>query len=250
MLRKRIIPCLDIKDGRVVKGVKFNNLRDSGNPAELALRYEAEGADELSILDISATPEGRNTKLDVIERIRKQLGIPLCVGGGVRSVEDARRLLEAGADKVALNTQAVLDPTLIGEIARRFGAQCTILSLDARRNELGWSVVTHSGKRESGIDAMSWASEAISLGAGEILLTSLDRDGTRLGYDTELLQAVASIVTVPVIASGGASSAEHLRQAFAAGADAVLAASIFHEQSLTIRAVKEYLHANGIPVRL
>ncbi len=249
MLKTRIIPCLDVNAGRVVKGVRFQNLRDSGDPTALALAYQQQGADELVVLDISATPEGRGHQLEVIADIRNELAIPLTVGGGVRRAADVERLLLAGADKVALNTAAVSDPDLVGEIARRFGRQCTVLAIDAVRQGDGWRVVTHSGSRVLELDAVSWAQQAALEGAGEILLTSFDRDGTQAGYDLQLLTAVSSAVSVPVIASGGAQTAQHLKQAVDAGADAVLAASIFHDKQTTVAALKEELGALGIEVR-
>lgn len=251
MLTRRIIPCLDVRDGRVVKGVKFQNLRDAGDPAEQAARYEAGGADELVILDVSATPEGRANAADTVRAVRAVLGIPLTVGGGIRRVEDAARLLEAGADKVSVNTAAVSDPSLLTRLADRFGAQCTVLAIDAARDDAGgWDVVVRSGTERVGKSAIAWAKEAVALGAGEILLTSWDRDGTRSGYDTELLTAVSQAVGVPVIASGGAAHAEHLVQAVQAGADAVLAASIFHDGDTTPNDVKSVLRRHGIEVRL
>jgi imidazoleglycerol phosphate synthase cyclase subunit len=249
MLTKRIIPCLDVRDGRVVKGVRFQGLRDAGDPAELAASYEAQGADELVLLDVSATPEGRRTTTATVERVRAVLSIPLTVGGGVREVEDARRLLESGADKVGVNTAAVRDPAVLSRIADRFGRQCAILALDAAATANGWEVVVLSGRDRTGLDAVEWAREAVARGAGEILLTSWDRDGTRQGYDLALLAAVTSAVAVPVIASGGADSAEHMLQAFKAGADAVLAASIFHYGENTVGGIKTFLAARGIEVR-
>jgi imidazole glycerol-phosphate synthase subunit HisF len=249
MLKTRIIPCLDVNAGRVVKGVRFQNLRDSGDPTSLALSYQQQGADELVVLDISATPEGRGHQLEVITDIRKQLAIPLTVGGGVRRAADVEQLLLAGADKVALNTAAVSNPELIGEIAERFGRQCTVLAIDAVRKNHGWKVVTHSGSKTIDLDVIRWAQQGVAAGAGEILLTSFDRDGTQAGYDLELLTAVSSAVSVPVIASGGAQTAQHLKQAIDAGADAVLAASIFHDNKTTVSALKQELMALGIEVR-
>ncbi len=250
MLTRRVIPCLDVKDGRVVKGVRFQGLRDAGDPAELAAAYERQGADEIVILDVSATTEGRGTRLETVRRVRKALSIPLTVGGGVRSPEDAAALLEAGADKVSVNTAAVRDPSLLARIAARFGCQCCVLAIDARRKGEGWEVVIESGKTGTGKDAVAWAREAVLHGAGEILLTSWDRDGTRSGYDLALVAAVARAVSVPVIASGGAATPAHLAEAVAAGADAVLAASIFHDGDVTVRTVKENLREAGLPVRL
>jgi imidazoleglycerol phosphate synthase cyclase subunit len=250
VLTVRIIPCLDVRDGRVVKGVQFQGLRDAGDPAELAAAYELQGADEIVVLDVSATPEGRGTQVDTVRRVRERLSIPLTVGGGVRTADDASRLLDAGADKVGVNTAAVSDPALLTVLADRFGRQCTVLALDAAARDGGWEVVTLSGKRRTGIDAVAWAREAAERGAGEILLTSWDRDGTRSGYDLALLAAVSRAVRVPVIASGGAASAEHLAEALEAGASAVLAASIFHDGDTTVASVKEALRAAGQEVRL
>ncbi len=258
MLAARIIPCLDVRDGRVVKGVRFAGLRDAGCPEELAGIYEQQGADEIVFLDVSATPEGRTTHLDTVRRVRAQLSIPLTTGGGVSTSEHARALLEAGADKVSVNTAAVARPQLIEEIAGKFGSQCAILALDAAvrpvfdADELPqsrWEVVIRSGTIRTGLDAVQWAVQAVQLGAGEILLTSWDRDGTRSGYDLELLNAVSQAVTVPVIASGGADSPEHMVDALRSGADAVLAASIFHEGNYTVQELKEFLAANGVEVR-
>lgn len=255
MLKRRIIPCLDVRAGRVVKGVRFSNLREAGDPAERARLYEEQGADELVMLDVSATTEERATQADTVRAVREVLSIPLTVGGGVRTPDDARTLLEAGADKVSINTAAVDRPELIREIANRFGRQCTVLAIDAARTTAstddapGWEVVTRSGTNRTGRDVLDWAREAVALGAGEILLTSWDRDGTRAGYDTELLTAVSRAVDVPVIASGGADSAAHMVDAFRAGADAVLAASIFHDNNLTVGTLKESLAAAGVEVR-
>lgn len=250
MLTVRIIPCLDVDAGRVVKGVRFAGLRHAGDPAERAAAYAAQGADELVVLDVSATPEGRGTQVETVRAVRAQLSIPLTVGGGVRSIDNAQVLLEAGADKVAVNTAAVSDPSLLDRMATRFGCQCTILAIDAAaRPGGGWEVVVHSGKQRTGIDAVAWARAAAQRGAGEILLTSWDRDGTRSGYDDALIAAVSQAVTVPVIASGGAAGPEHLVAALRAGADAVLAASIFHDHEMTIGDVKEHLARAGIRVR-
>jgi cyclase len=250
----RVIPCLDVKDGRVVKGVRFEELRDMGDPAEQAARYAAEGADELVFLDIGAAPERRATALEWVRRTAEQVFIPLTVGGGVRQVEDADLLLHAGADKIGINSAAFERPELIGEIARRFGSQCAVLSIDARRHGESWRVVTHGGRRERERDALDWLAEGVERGAGEILLTSVDRDGTEDGYDLELLRAAAARVRVrvrvPIIASGGAGRIEHLAAALAAGASAVLAASIFHQRQWTVAAAKRALAALGLPMRV
>jgi cyclase len=252
-LARRIIPCLDVDAGRVVKGVRFEDLRDAGDPAELAARYDAEGGDELVFLDITATVEGRRATFDVISRTAEQVFIPLTVGGGVRSEDDVRTFLRAGADKVSLNTAAVREPDLLSRCADRFGTQCMVVAIDAkRRNGDGWGVVVEAGRTPTERDAVEWAVEATERrGAGEILLTSMDRDGTGDGYDLELLQAVSMAVAVPVVASGGAGSIEHFAQALTVGrADAVLAASRFHSGELSIREVKEGLARKRIPVRL
>lgn len=249
MLTSRIIPCLDVSHGRVVKGVRFQGLRDAGDPAERARLYQDTGADEIVILDVSATPEGRGHQHETVRHVREALSIPLTVGGGVRSAEDALGLLEAGADKVSVNTAAVERPDLLTEIASRFGRQCCVLAIDAARRDGRFEVLVKGGRDGTGIDALAWAKDAERLGAGEILLTSWDRDGTRSGYDLELTRAVAQAVSVPVIASGGADTAEHIRAAFAAGADAVLAASIFHDGDTTPNDVKLYLQEHGVRVR-
>lgn len=249
MLTRRIIPCLDVDAGRVVKGVKFANLRDAGDPAERAAAYEVQGADEIVVLDVSATPEGRHNAAETVARVRAVLRLPLTVGGGVRKPEDAARLLEAGADKVAVNTAAVTRPALLGEMSERFGRQCTVLAIDARAVGQGWEVVIRSGKEPTGHDAVAWAVEAVARGAGEILLTSWDRDGTRAGYDTALVAAVSRAVEVPVIASGGASCAADLVSALEAGASAVLIASILHDGDTTVASLKDALAAAGHPVR-
>lgn len=246
----RIIPCLDVAAGRVVKGVRFKNLVDQGDPAESALRYAEQGADEIVFLDITAAPERRDTDLEWVRRTAERVFIPLSVGGGVRSVEDARQLLLAGADKVGINTAAVARPELLRELAERFGSQCVVLSVDAKRLESGrWEVVTHGGREPAGLDALEWIERAVELGAGEILLTSIDADGTQEGYDLPLLEAVTARVRVPVIASGGAGEPKHLAEALAAGAAAVLAASIFHQDTYTVGRVKEEL-ASRFPMRL
>ncbi len=249
MLTARIIPCLDVRDGRVVKGVRFSGLRDAGNPAQLAAAYEAQGADELVLLDVSATPQGRSTQLECVRKVRARLSIPLTVGGGVRKVEDAGQLLSAGADKVAVNTAAVKQPALLTQIADRFGSQCTVLALDAARAQTGYEVVVRSGTQRLPLDAVQWASTAAKLGAGEILLTSWDRDGTKSGYDLSLLQAVSSAVNVPVIASGGAATPQDLLLALKAGAQAVLAASIFHYAEFSVGQLKEFLSQGKVEVR-
>ncbi len=254
MLTKRIIPCLDVTRGRVVKGTSFTDLRDAGDPVELAAFYYREDADELVFLDIGATPEGRDTMVDVVERISEQVFIPLTVGGGLRSTSDMRRMLEAGADKITINTAAVLNPKLISKGAKRFGSQCIVVAIDAKRGNGDdvpkWEVCTHGGRKPTGIDAIQWAKQAVDLGSGELLLTSWDADGHRAGYDLELTSAISEAVTVPVIASGGAGNPEHLYQALTTGkADAVLAASIFHYQTYSIRQIKDYLAEKGIPVR-
>jgi imidazole glycerol-phosphate synthase subunit HisF len=251
----RVIPCLDVDAGRVVKGVNFENLRDAGDPVELARRYDAEGADELTFLDITASSSDRSTMYDVVSRTAEQVFIPLTVGGGVRSVEDVDRLLRAGADKVGLNTAAIARPELLTEASQRYGAQCVVLSVDARRvtdgppTPSGFEVTTHGGRRGTGIDAVEWARRGEELGVGEILLNSMDGDGTRDGYDLEMIRAVRRAVSVPVIASGGAGSLEHFPPAVEAGADAVLAASVFHFGQLKIGEVKETLRQAGHPVR-
>ena len=278
-LLPRVIPCLDVRDGRVVKGVRFANLRDAGDPAERAALYEQQGADEIVILDVSATPEGRRTAVETVRRVRAVLSIPLTVGGGVRATDDAARLLDAGADKVSVNTAAVERPALVADLAERFGTQCTVLAIDAARRQnaegdrrerregtggggsdpeprsrsapsaFSWEVVTRSGTRRTGRDAVEWARRACELGAGEVLLTSFDRDGTREGYDLDLLRTVSRGVPVPVIASGGADTPAHLKHALDAGADAVLAASIFHDGNHTVGGVKRALAALGVAVR-
>jgi cyclase len=254
-LAVRVIPCLDVDAGRVVKGVNFTGLRDAGDPVELARRYDAEGADELTFLDITASSSGRETTYDIVRRTAEQVFIPLTVGGGVRTVDDVDALLRAGADKVGVNTAAIARPELLSEIALRFGAQVLVLSVDARRvtgaepTESGFEVTTHGGRRSTGVDAVQWARRAAELGAGEILLNSMDADGTRDGFDLTLIALVRAAVTVPVIASGGAGAVEHFAPAVAAGADAVLAASVFHFGTLTIGQVKADLARNGVTVR-
>ena len=268
MLTKRIIPCLDVDDGRVVKGASFVNLRDAGDPAELAAQYDVEGGDELVFLDITASSDSRNTMVDVVQRVSEQVFIPLTVGGGIRSVEDMRRMLRAGADKVSINTAAVKDPTLVRQGAATFGNQCIVVAIDAKRmrsqdmarggkgdrlalgDGSGWEVYTHGGRTPTGLDAVKWAIYVVELGAGEILLTSMDEDGQLSGYDLDLTRSISEAVEVPVIASGGAGELDHFYQAFDQGkADAVLAASIFHFGTFSIRQAKEYLSGRGIPVR-
>jgi cyclase len=251
----RVIPCLDVDAGRVVKGVNFENLRDAGDPVELAARYDAEGADEVTFLDVSASSAGRETTYDVVRRTAEQVFVPLTVGGGVRSVEDVDALLRAGADKVGVNTAAIARPELVSEIARRFGSQVLVLSVDARRvtgetrTDSGYEVTTHGGRQGTGIDAVEWAVRAVELGAGEVLLNSMDADGTRDGFDLEMIRDVRARVNVPLIASGGAGTAQHFVEAAQAGADAVLAASVFHFGTLTVADVKKALSAAGITVR-
>lgn len=252
MLAKRIIPCLDVTGGRVVKGVNFVDLVDAGDPVEIAREYDAQGADELVFLDITASSDARETMVDVVRRTAEQVFIPLTVGGGIRTAEDIRRMLLAGADKTSVNTAAIQRPDLIREGAERFGSQCVVLAIDARRvpGENRWEVFTHGGRRNTGIDAVEWAVRGVELGAGEILLTSMDTDGTCAGYDCELTRAVSTAVNVPVIASGGAGTLEHLAEVLDRGkADAVLAASIFHFGTCTVPQAKEFLQSRNIPVR-
>ncbi|HWP68559.1 MAG TPA: imidazole glycerol phosphate synthase subunit HisF [Rectinemataceae bacterium] len=260
----RIIPCLDIKGGRVVKGVKFENLVDSGEPAELARRYEEEGADEIALLDISATLEERRTALEAVAAVRAAVSIPISVGGGIRSVEDAERLLNAGADRVSVNSAAVRHPELIARLAERFGVQCVIVAIDAKRGNISqthgentlavaperWEVFIDAGKTPTGLDAVEWARRCAALGAGEILLTSIDRDGTGLGYDCELVSAIAAAARIPVVASGGATRPEHFLAGVLAGASAVLGAGAFHRRELAIMDLKNYLSNNGVEVRI
>ncbi|WP_394827536.1 imidazole glycerol phosphate synthase subunit HisF [Pendulispora albinea] len=252
---RRVVVCLDVDHGRVKKGVQFESLRDVGDPVELAARYEAEGADEIVLLDVSASVEGRATLLDVVRRTAERLFIPLTVGGGVRTVDDFERALRAGADKVGINSAAVADPELMSRAAERFGAQCVVLSIDAKKQDpsafpSGYGVVTHGGRRRTELDAIAWAKRGVALGAGEILLTSIDRDGVRGGYDLELTRAVVSAVTVPVVASGGAGNASHVVDALgSAGADAALVAGILHDGETTVRAIKDAVTRAGIAVR-
>ncbi len=251
MYAKRIIPCLDVKNGRVVKGVSFVGLRDAGDPVECARAYDEQGADELVLLDIVATHEGRGTMLDIVKRVAESVFIPFTVGGGIRSTDDFKELLRAGADKISVNSAAVRNPELINDASYKFGAQCVVCAIDAKRNEDGWEVYLNGGRIPTGIDAVKWAVEAEQRGAGEILLTSMDTDGQKTGYDIELTRAVSEKVGIPVIASGGAGKAEHFYDAFTIGkADAVLAASLFHYNELPIPQLKEYLHKNNIPVRI
>ena len=253
MLAKRIIPCLDVDKGRVVKGIRFKELRDAGDPVEVAKAYEEQGADELVFLDITASTEERNIMLDIVKRVAETVFMPFTVGGGVRTLEDIRKLLEAGADKVSINTAAVKNPELVYEGAKRFGSQCIVVAIDAKRRAdgQGWEVYTHGGRKATGMDAVEWAKRVEELGAGEILLTSMDRDGTKSGYDVELTRAVAESVKIPVIASGGAGKKEHFFEAFTEGkADACLAASLFHFKELTIPDLKRYLKEKGIHIRL
>ena len=249
MLARRIIPCLDISAGRVVKGIHFESLRDAGDPVEQAARYDAEGADELVFLDITASHEDRDTTLEVVSRVAEAIFIPFTVGGGIRSVEDAGRALRAGADKVSVNTAAVRDPSLIRRLADSFGSQCVVVAVDARRVDGRFTVMVNGGRQPTEREAIEWIVEAERLGAGEILLTSMDRDGTRMGYDLPLTGAAAAAVPIPVIASGGAGSLEHLGDAFAAGAHGVLAASIFHFLGCSIPEARAYLREHGFPVR-
>lgn len=251
MLARRIIPCLDVDRGRVVKGVRFQNLVDAGDPVEVAKVYEEEGADELVFLDITASAEERKIMLHVVKAVAETVFMPFTVGGGVSSLEDIRKLLEAGADKVSINTSAVKNPQLVYEGAKRFGSQCIVVAIDARRRGSGWEVYIHGGRTPTGLDAVEWAKKVESLGAGEILLTSMDRDGTKSGYDLELTRAVAEAVKIPVIASGGAGSMEHFYEAFTHGkADACLAASLFHFREVSIQELKSYLASKSVPVRL
>lgn len=250
MLGIRVIPCLDVNKGRVVKGTNFVNLKDAGDPVEIAERYNSEGADELVFLDITATNEGRDTTVDLVRRTAEKIFIPLTVGGGIRKLEDIRNLLNAGADKVSLNSSAVKNPEIIKEASEKFGKQCIVIAIDAKKTgENKWNVFVNGGRTDTGIDAIEWAKKTASLGAGEILLTSMDKDGTKDGYDIELLKKISDAVSIPVIASGGAGKLEHFSQACEAGASAVLAASLFHYKELTIKEVKEHLKKKNFPVR-
>ena len=251
-LTKRIIPCLDIKDGRVVKGVNFLGLQDAGDPIEVAKRYNDEGADEITFLDITATSDGRKTTIEMVKSVAKEIFIPLTVGGGIKSLEDIYNLLNVGCDKISLNSSAIANPDLITQGAKRFGSQCIVVAIDAKmaENKKGWEVYTHGGRKNTGIDLEQWAKEAYERGAGEILLTSMDCDGTKAGYDLELTQAISEAVSIPVIASGGAGTMEHFYNAFTQGkADAVLAASLFHFREIAIPDLKEFLTQRQIPVR-
>ncbi len=255
MLTKRIIPCLDVKDGRVVKGVQFVGLRDAGDPVEIAEAYDAQGADELTFLDITASSDNRNTIIDVVRRTAERVFMPLTVGGGVRTCEDIRKLLNAGADKVSINTAAVFNPEFVREASTRFGSQCTVVAIDARRvpdsNPPRWEVYTHGGRKPTGIDVVEWAEKMAAYGSGELLLTSMDCDGTKDGYDIALTRAVSDAVEIPVIASGGVGNLEHIREGLVeGGASAALAASIFHFKEHTIAECKEYLKQHGVPARI
>jgi cyclase len=250
-LAKRIIPCLDVTDGRVVKGVNFLELRDAGDPVEIAKRYDDQGADELTFLDITASSDNRGLLLEIIEQVASQVFIPLTVGGGVREVDDVRRLLNAGADKVSINTSAVLNPQLVADAANRFGSQCIVVAIDAKQVGDHWEVFTHGGRKVTGIDAVEWARKMVTLGAGELLVTSMDRDGTKIGFNLPLNRAISDAVDVPIIASGGVGNLLHLVEGVQeGGADAVLAASIFHYGEFTVRQAKEYMRDHGIEVRL
>ena len=257
MLAKRIIPCLDVTDGRVVKGVNFLELRDAGDPVEIARRYDEQGADELTFLDITASSDNRGLILHIIEEVASQVFIPLTVGGGVREVEDVRRLLNAGADKVSINTSAVMNPQLVADASGRYGSQCIVVAIDAKQvgvDALGqprWEVFTHGGRKQTGLDAVEWARKMVSIGAGELLVTSMDRDGTKIGFNLDLNKAISEAVDVPIIASGGVGNLQHLVDGVKlGGADAVLAASIFHYGEYTVRQAKEYMREHGIEVRL
>lgn len=248
---KRIIPCLDVNNGRVVKGVNFVGLKDAGDPIEVAKRYNDEGADELCFLDITASSDGRDTIVHVVEEVAKQLFIPLTVGGGIRKIDDISKLLNVGCDKVSLNSSAVDNPNLIYEAANKFGSQCIVVAIDVKKNDKGsYNVFVHGGRKDTGLDAIEWAKKVYDLGAGEILLTSMDSDGTKAGYDLNITSAISNLVQIPVIASGGAGTMEHILQAFKNGADAALAASIFHYKEIEIMKLKEFLKDNGIGVRI
>ncbi len=247
---KRIIPCLDVKDGRVVKGVNFVGLRDAGDPVEVARRYNEEGADEITFLDITASSDNRDTIVDIVEQVAKEVFIPLTVGGGIRKLDDIYKLLDVGCDKVSVNSAAVKRPELIDEGAKRFGSQCIVTAIDVKRHGDRYHVYLNGGRVDTGKDALEWAKEAVDRGSGEILLTSMDADGTKAGFDLEITKTISEAVNVPVIASGGAGTMEHIKEAFEAGADAALAASIFHYKEIDIMELKQYLHKHNIPVRL
>lgn len=247
---KRIIPCLDVKNGRVVKGINFVGLKDAGDPVEVAKRYNEEGADEITFLDITATYEKRGTIVDIVREVAKEVFIPLTVGGGIRKLEDIYALLNVGCDKVSINSSAVENPNFINESSKRFGSQCIVLAVDAKRTENSWNVFVSGGRVDTGLDAIRWMEEGVKRGAGEILLTSMDADGTKAGYDNELIKKISEKVNVPVIASGGAGKMEHIRDTFLSGADAALAASIFHYKEIDIMDLKRYLQNQGIAVRL
>ena len=253
MLTKRIIPCLDVKDGRVVKGVNFIDLKDAGDPVEIAAAYDKAGADEVVFLDITASSDGRNTVVDMVRRVAEQVFIPFTVGGGIRTVDDFKALLREGADKISINSAAIDNPKLIADAADKFGSQCVVVAIDAKKRAdgFGFNIYKHGGRLDCGIDAVEWAIKAEKLGAGEILLTSMDQDGTKAGFDIDLTKAISSAVSIPVIASGGAGTKEHFKDALTVGgADAALAASLFHYKELEIKELKEYLKNEGIPVRL
>ena len=249
-LATRIIPCLDVKDGRVVKGINFVNIRDAGDPVEVARRYENEGADELCVLDITATHEGRKATLDLVQKVAEELSIPLTVGGGVGSIEDFSNLLHHGADKVSVNSKALARPELIAELATKFGSQCVVVAIDAKKNNEHWVAYTHGGRHNTGVDVETWCEQVVQLGAGELLITSMDADGTLAGYDLALINKITNLVNVPLIASGGAGKLEHFSQAIHAGADAVLAASVFHDGDFAVKIVKEFLQQEKIEVRI
>ena len=251
MLKNRIIPCLDVKNGRVVKGLNFESIKDAGDPVEIARKYDEEGADELTFLDITASSDNRDLILEIIESVAKEIFIPLTVGGGVRSPDDVRRLLNVGADKVSINTSAILNPNLVAEASSRFGSQCIVVAIDAKKVGDHWEVFTHGGRNPTGLDAVEWAKKMVKLGAGELLLTSMDRDGTKIGFDIALTKLISEAVEVPIIASGGVGSLQHLVDGvLLGGADAVLAASIFHYGEYTIREAKEFMTNNNVEIRL
>ena len=247
---KRIIPCLDVKNGRVVKGVNFVGLKDAGDPVEIAKRYNEEGADEIAFLDITASSEQRDTIVDIIEKVAREVFIPLTVGGGIRKLDDIYKLLDVGCDKVSLNSAAIDNPNLISEAAKRFGSQCIVVAIDAKKTSSSWNIYKHGGRIDAGIDALLWAKKVEALGAGEILLTSMDADGTKNGYDLELTSKISSLINIPVIASGGAGKMEHIKDVFENSADAALAASIFHFREIEIKDLKEYLRNSNISVRI